>query len=423
MAFATSSVKTLMDGALPISGGEVSGNIEVQGNVNYNGNLTKASTTYTLDSTYPLLASADGSLSAPAYSYANDAGTGIYLALQTSVGISAKGVSVAIYSNENSSSESQVHPPVPLTGYTTVLSGQQYGNGTYVVRESSKYEYATINSWAIFRGTGGGTIYWGSAINKYNWFSSGGGYYTGSVTTNGYPGEYVEIELPIAIRLTGINLKVWNVLAFQVFGSNNGSTWDSLLLVNDSLANMMVASTIGITTTGYYRYYRVCVNRIYNNSSYTAIYAIDLYTVKTLPTLQTPQVGLRVDPTYKLHLGSNSAAKPSTTTWTVSSDERIKENITLADLDASYSNTKMICLKKYTWKDEVVAQGDDKSKLGWIAQDVEQIFPKAVDTVSMYGIQDCRTLNSDQLFASLFGTIQKLQARVEELTIKRQAQK
>jgi hypothetical protein len=122
-------------------------------------------------------------------------------------------------------------------------------------------------------------------------------------------------------------------------------------------------------------------------------------------------------PAYRLQLSSDSAAKPSTNTWTVSSDERLKTNIQLADLDMCYNIIKSIPLKKYTWRDDIYTaeQVPDRSKLGWIAQDVEQVIPKAVEQREMFGYTDCRTLNSDQLIASLYGTVQKLMMTVEQL--------
>jgi hypothetical protein len=86
-------------------------------------------------------------------------------------------------------------------------------------------------------------------------------------------------------------------------------------------------------------------------------------------------------PGYQLTLSTDSAAKPSTSTWTVSSDERLKENIILADLDRCYEIVKSIPLKRYTWKDDVYTKEavGDRSKLGWVAQDVKPLFNKAVN--------------------------------------------
>ena len=127
------------------------------------------------------------------------------------------------------------------------------------------------------------------------------------------------------------------------------------------------------------------------------------------------RTGLGITPSYQLHLSSDSAAKPSTSTWTVSSDERLKENIQNADLDMCYNDVNNLRLTKYTWKNDVysVDEVPDRSKLGWIAQEVELVYPKAVEKVNMHGYEDCRTLNTDQIIASLYGCIQKLIQKCE----------
>ena len=164
-------------------------------------------------------------------------------------------------------------------------------------------------------------------------------------------------------------------------------------------------------------------------------------------------------PSAQLELSTDSAKKPSTNTWTIASDQRLKTNITNADNDRCYEIVKQVPLKRYTWKNEVYSQDKvkDRSKLGWIAQDVEAVFPKAVGTnrfaynqvfedvvtpeldsdgnavldengvaktktekrlVSEEVIEDCKDLNSDQIYAAMYGTIQKLIEKVETLEAK-----
>ena len=164
-------------------------------------------------------------------------------------------------------------------------------------------------------------------------------------------------------------------------------------------------------------------------------------------------------PSAKLELSTDSAKKPSTNTWTIASDQRLKTNITNADNDRCYEIVKQVPLKRYTWKNEVYSQDKvkDRSKLGWIAQDVEAVFPKAVGTnrfaynqvfedvvtpeldsdgnavldengvaktrvekrlVGEEVIEDCKDLNSDQIYAAMYGTIQKLIEKVETLEAK-----
>jgi len=129
-------------------------------------------------------------------------------------------------------------------------------------------------------------------------------------------------------------------------------------------------------------------------------------------------IGTNTAPSYLLTLSSDSAAKPSTSSWTVSSDERLKTNITTANLDICYDNVKNLPLKRYTWKDSIYTSEEvpDRSKLGWIAQDVEQFIPKAVEQKDIHGYSDCRTLNTDQIIASLYGAVQKLMNEVEKHT-------
>jgi hypothetical protein len=134
-------------------------------------------------------------------------------------------------------------------------------------------------------------------------------------------------------------------------------------------------------------------------------------TTEWMRIIQNGNVGVGTTaPAYQLHLSSDSAAKPSTNTWTISSDIRLKTNITMANLDICYNNVKNIPLKRYTWRDEIYTaeQVPDRSKLGWIAQDVETFIPKAVEQKEMHGYSDCRSLNSDQIIASLYGSVQKL---------------
>jgi len=123
---------------------------------------------------------------------------------------------------------------------------------------------------------------------------------------------------------------------------------------------------------------------------------------------------------HQLRLGNDSAGKPGTNTWAIVSDERIKENINLASIDRCYEIVKDLPLKRFTWKNEIYSQEQvgDRSKLGWVAQDVQTVFPKGVEIKTMtfspsgaaseITIEDCLTLNSDQIYAAMYGAIQKL---------------
>ena len=66
-------------------------------------------------------------------------------------------------------------------------------------------------------------------------------------------------------------------------------------------------------------------HRFYVAPSGTAGTAITWTTAVTISN--SGQVGIGTSPSYQLHLSTDSAAKPSTSTWTVASDARLKQNV------------------------------------------------------------------------------------------------
>jgi len=167
-----------------------------------------------------------------------------------------------------------------------------------------------------------------------------------------------------------------------------------------------------------------------------------LYYTYTNRVLLPEYIGIGISsPSYRIHLSEDSAAKPDTNTWTVSSDRRLKANIIDADLDRCLEIVKQIPLRRFTWKDEYLPPeaARDRSKLGWIADEVESVFPKAVsiapfvrnkmikktqtdetgnvheieEVVSETVFEDCKHMNSDQIIAAMYGAVKKLIQIVE----------
>lgn len=94
-----------------------------------------------------------------------------------------------------------------------------------------------------------------------------------------------------------------------------------------------------------------------------------------LVMLSNGNLGLGITiPQFRLHLGINSAAKPTSNVWTISSDRRLKKNINtiegaLDDLLALHGVT-------YQWIDPDSQGGMAGTYTGLIAQDVEPVFPE-----------------------------------------------
>ena len=102
-------------------------------------------------------------------------------------------------------------------------------------------------------------------------------------------------------------------------------------------------------------------------------------------------------PQYLLHLQRDSAAKPSSSTWTVFSDRRLKEDVQECDLRRCVEIVKAVPMSRFMWRDDVHSPDDvpDRSKLGFVAQDVQRVFPKAVVPQAAHGLEDCLSLNTD----------------------------
>jgi hypothetical protein len=67
---------------------------------------------------------------------------------------------------------------------------------------------------------------------------------------------------------------------------------------------------------------------------------------------------------------------------------------------------------KYSLKNE---KSTEPTKLGFIAQEFEQVFPKMVDTKEQGDIKDFKSIKISVLIPMLVKTIQELTKRVEEL--------
>ena len=114
--------------------------------------------------------------------------------------------------------------------------------------------------------------------------------------------------------------------------------------------------------------------------------------------------------------------------WATSCDERIKEGIEEANYEICYENIRKLPLKRYKYKDGVNSIiSNDKHRLGYIAQDVQKIFPKNVEIhpVSIYNtsnevveeITDCLSIDMEQIHLSLYGAFQHAVTKIEALEV------
>uniref|UniRef100_A0A6C0LDT7 Peptidase S74 domain-containing protein n=1 Tax=viral metagenome TaxID=1070528 RepID=A0A6C0LDT7_9ZZZZ len=98
--------------------------------------------------------------------------------------------------------------------------------------------------------------------------------------------------------------------------------------------------------------------------------------------------------------------------WSQTSDRRIKENIEGASYDKCYENIHKINLYRFNYIKEFKTGNQDTNQLGFIAQEIEDIFPKSVFTNSYnsdeLNIPDMLSIDIGQINYALYGAVKKL---------------
>jgi len=101
-----------------------------------------------------------------------------------------------------------------------------------------------------------------------------------------------------------------------------------------------------------------------------------------------------------------------TANWNIGSDRRIKENIERASYDKCFENIKRLELNRFNYVSGFNTVNRDKTQLGFIAQEVYDIFPKSISTQGYYSdaisIPDLLSIDISQINYSLYGAVKKL---------------
>jgi hypothetical protein len=135
-------------------------------------------------------------------------------------------------------------------------------------------------------------------------------------------------------------------------------------------------------------------------------------------TSTTRRMGLGLDPLYQLHLSTDSAAKLTTNTWTVTSDARVKTNI--QPYTKGLAAIKQINPVSYDYNGKAgtpVGPGG----ISILAQDLQPVFPECIGTYKGRlepddeQDTDILTYQGHAMTFALINAIKELAARVEAL--------
>jgi len=220
-----------------------------------------------------------------------------------------------------------------------------------------------------------------------------------------------------------------------IFGyepANSGNTWGLNLVDGTNTANSIYIGAVGLNNTSsiFFHGYTnaLCVTRISLNQSLGQwlFDAPDCGSSSTSVKWRKYNVGGYMQNMIDFE-ASGTINNATGSYGTISSDERVKENI----VEATSKLDDILSLKVKNFN----FIGDDKKQIGLIAQEVEEVFPSWVNTrdTRIYkthdedgnpleeqgelvsGYEDGKSLKVGMEFAVLTKAIQELEARVKEL--------
>ena len=125
-------------------------------------------------------------------------------------------------------------------------------------------------------------------------------------------------------------------------------------------------------------------------------------------------------PEYSLDVRGNiftsvgGYTQTGTENWIIQSDRRIKENIVKASYEKCLDNIKKIELYNFNFKENYV-NTNDRNQLGFIAQEVREVYPKAVIVKPDERIEELLTVNTTQIKYTLYGAVRSLIEKVERI--------
>jgi hypothetical protein len=226
-----------------------------------------------------------------------------------------------------------------------------------------------------------------------------------------------ELRMLVAVASSGTNNRIMyslDSITWKLINNTNNSNWSSICW-SPEWANFVTVSSSG-TIDGIMHNkfsYSTYKNAVIIDNNYIGIINSTLYRQFKLG------YGTPVNTTALIALTKDEATKPSSGYWQVTSDMRMKKNIVDADLDICYNNIKNIRLVEFNFNNEFANANhiDSNKRLGWIAQEVEEYYPKSVYTSEFkndnFDIADFKTLDNNQLIISLYGVAKKLINKIE----------
>jgi hypothetical protein len=175
---------------------------------------------------------------------------------------------------------SSAGPPTLISGsnwstttiatWSTLLSGQAYGNGLYRITSASGNLYQSTMVYPQFAVFDSDTQYPGPHWKDNNYVNGvwNGGTAAMFTLDSSYYGDWVHIQLPEAIVVTSCTFTARNDIVyraptkFRIYGSNNGSSWTVIHDQTSPLTYTSAKATVTVQGTSAYSYIALVVSAL-----------------------------------------------------------------------------------------------------------------------------------------------------------------
>jgi hypothetical protein len=299
----------------------------------------------------------------------------------------------------------------PTYNYTSSVSTYYSGSSVFISNTGSGlYEFTNggvinVNSYPVLTSLTGARLTYANTFTNTNTFT--GGVAIGTSTSSGVntiTSQSYNFTSGTAIYRdpTSGSVVISNGSGGYEF-TNSGPVYFNSAQVLTTATGAQLANTNNFTginnfTTNFSYFTGGIQSQSYNYTAGTAMY-------------RDPSSGIVVisNGTGQFQFNTAGQAYNTTGTWGVISDARIKENITPARGYLDSLNQLEVVNYNIT--------NNNEKMLGFVAQQVEQIMPGLIDTISTneYGIEDLKSVKTSILIPMLVKAIQELKSEVDTL--------
>jgi hypothetical protein len=277
------------------------------------------------------------------------------------------------------------------------ITGAYKKNNRDVINDTSNYVLSTSNILVsrILTEVGNGSNYvsrLNTALNTRVDNTSNYILSTSNILANGTSSQWTNVSSGIHYNTSNVGIGTTNpVSKLHIFDSSTNNT--KLIIQNNNALGPLSIELIRGTSGD--------ANRDYKIGNYSGDFKI----IASISSTDTDYIRIT-------SAGASIYNPTGSPQWSTVSDRRIKENIEKASYDKCYDNINKLELYRFNYIAKLKNINKDLKQLGYIAQEVQDIFPKAVSSQEFYNdnlsIPDMLSIDISQINYSLYGTVKKL---------------